>query len=397
MREIVCAPGNGGTAGEKKCRNVDIAAINIPALVALAKQERFSLTVVGPEVPLVDGIVDQFQGMGLRIFGPNASAARLEGSKIFGKEMMDEFGIPTASWQWFDNERDAHLWLDKQDNDKPWVVKADGLCGGKGALVCNGDKPKHQTHNAISEMSSFGEAGKRFIIEECLKGVEASFFLLVGKKGQMIPLATAQDYKRARDGDQGPNTGGMGAYSPASHLTKTMISEIIAKLRPLVLEVGFTGLLYVGLMLTEDGWKVLEFNVRFGDPETQVILPRLESDLAEILYILASGQTYPHRLKCSEQACVTIVMTAGGYPGGYQKGNDIIGLDLVKPLEPTGVKVFHAGTKLDHGFIVTDGGRVLNVTALGETIANARDCAYEVITWIRWDVETHRTDIAEGV
>lgn len=390
--EIVCAPGNGGTANEKKCRNVDIAATDIPALVDMAIKEHFDLTVVGPEAPLVAGIVDQWPS-GQLIWGPTSSAARLEGSKIFAKQVMDRFGIPTAPWRFFSNPNVAQDWLYLRD-DRGLVVKADGLTGGKGAIVCGN---KEEVRQAINQMSSFGEAGKRFIIEDCLEGPEASLFLMCGADGQIIPLETAQDYKRAYDGDEGPNTGGMGAYSPALHLTPEMISDIIAKHRPMIEVIGFTGFLYIGLMLTADGWKVLEYNVRMGDPETQVVLPRLESDLAEVLVTMASGKEYPEKLDWNSYVCVTVVMTAGGYPGDYRKGDVIEGLRLVETIDPIGVEVFHAGTKIIGDQIFTNGGRILDITALGQDYDKAISRAYDAVSLIEWDGEAHRTDIAADI
>lgn len=391
VHEVICAPGNGGTERESKCWNADIAATNIDRLVRLAVERQVDLTVVGPEAPLVAGIVDAWP-KGLRIFGPSAYAAQLEGRKTFAKGMMEEHGIPTAPWRFFDHTEHALSWLGHVRRDIPWVVKADGLCGGKGVRVCDN---RSQTLEAIIAMSDFGEAGSRFIIEKRLEGIEATLLLIVGRHGEIISLETAQDYKPAYDGDKGPNTGGMGAYSPASHLTPTMIQEIITKLRPLIVDVGFTGLLYVGLMLTKDGWKVLEFNVRFGDPETQVVLPRLKTDLFQLLYAIAGGGVWPELPQWSEKACVSVVMTSGGYPGSYINEYPIFGLD--KAAAMPGVTVFHAGTCLSGDKVLTAGGRVLNVTALGNDISAARERAYRAVHEITWENETHRTDIAKGV
>jgi len=390
--KVVCIPGNGGTAREKKCQNINIPATDTLGLVKLAGHERFDLTVVGPEGSLVAGIVDSWP-KDLRIWGPNASAARLEGSKIFAKEAMDRYSISTAPWVWFYDQETAKRWLDTQ-SDRDLVVKADGLTGGKGALVCSN---REEIRQAIDRMSSFGEAGKRFIIEERLFGHEASLFLLCNANKQIIPLETAQDYKRAENNDAGPNTGGMGAYSPASHLTPAMITEIIAKHHPMITKVGFTGFLYIGLMLTDKEWKVLEYNVRMGDPETQAVLPRLETDLALLLYKAAGGEKCQDEIKWSKQAAVTVVMTEKGYPGDYQKGDVIIGLDRAKIVAPNAI-IFHAGTILVGNEILTHGGRVLGVTALGKNVASARKTAYNAVDLITWGKNTaYRSDIAKGV
>lgn len=392
VSKIVCVPGNAGTEKEKKCRNVSIAATNISALVELAKEEQFDLTVVGPEGPLIDGIVDQWP-IGLRICGPYSYAALFEGSKVHAKQMMGKYGIPTAPWAYFDSPDAAKAWLDCQKEDD-WVTKPDGLTGGKGVTV---NATKQETKIAIDLLGQYGEAAKRFILERRLQGKEASLFLLCGADGQIIPLETAQDYKLSGDGDTGVNTGGMGAYSPASHLTPEMIDEIIAKHRPMIAEVGFTGFLYIGLMLTIEGWKVLEYNVRMGDPETQVVLPRLKTDLVEVLYPMAGGEQYRGELEWSDQVAVTVVMTEKGYPGDYLKGDVITGLDRVQEVAP-GAIIFHAGTKLVGNKTVTNGGRVLAATALGENMAAARTAAYNAVEVISWGENTdYRKDIAKGI
>ncbi|MDO8444444.1 MAG: phosphoribosylamine--glycine ligase [bacterium] len=394
VTEIICAPGNAGTAVEMKCLNIDVSAANLPGLIRLAKEERPDLTIVGPEAPLVDSLVDNWP-KGLQIWGPNSHAASLEGSKVFAKKQMDQHSIPTARWWKFDNPESALTWLKSQSHGR-WVVKADGLAAGKGVFVCVN---KAETAHAIRQMSSFGTAGQRFVIEELLEGREASLFLLCGRSGQIIALETAQDYKRAYDGDTGDNTGGMGAYSPASHLTPKMVAEIIEMLRPMIEELGFTGFLYVGLMLTDSGWHILEFNVRMGDPETQPVMMRMESDLVEVLQTMACGDSYAGTLEWSDQAAVTVVMTALGYPGEYKKGAIIEGLDRARDLEESGaIKVFHAGTKINGGLTLTNGGRVLGVTALGRDIEEARSRAYEVVQMISWPGHAcYRSDIAAGV
>ena len=393
--EIVCAPGNGGTARESKCRNVDIAATDIFRLRLLAELEKFDLTVVGPEAPLIDGIVNQWPE-GQLIWGPEQYPARLEGSKIFAKQMMDKHNIPTAWWQRFYIADGARSWLARQPLEIGWVVKADGLAAGKGVFVCNNYA---ETMVGIDAVRALGIAGENFFIEERLTGKEASLFLLVGKNGQIIPLETAQDYKRVGDRDTGPNTGGMGAFSPASQLTPEMIADIIEKLRPLIAEVGFTGFLYVGLMITDEGWKVLEFNVRMGDPETQVVLPRLVkpqkdgkkgTDLFRLLYTMANGEDWTEPLQWDPRACVTVVMASAGYPGKCETGKVISGL---RPIPTRGI-IFHAGTKLlPDGTVVTSGGRVLNLTALGETVFEAADHAYGLTGYAQFEGEFHRSDI----
>ena len=398
VSQIICAPGNGGTAREKKCRNVDIAATDKWELISLAEQERFDLTVVGPEAPLVAGIVDDWP-LGLSIFAPRAGAALLEGSRSWAKKMMTRHHIPTAEYWVFDSQEAAFAWLDQQPEGKCWVVKADGLAAGKGVSVCFN---RQQTKDAVFGLSAFGAAGRTFIIEELLVGKEVSLFLLCSSTGQILPLESAQDYKRVGEGDTGPNTGGMGSYSPADHLTAKMTEEIIAKLEPMLHSIRYSGFLYVGLMLTRSGWMVLEFNVRMGDPETQVVLPRLETDLAILLRVFAEGTSrWTEPLVWSPLAAVTVVMTAGGYPGDYHKGDVIAGLDLVDRIneEAPGLgKVFHAGTKLGpDGQILTAGGRVLNVTALGPTLDEAADRAHRHANIITWPGEYHRRDIARGV
>ncbi|MCX6808895.1 MAG: phosphoribosylamine--glycine ligase [Candidatus Berkelbacteria bacterium] len=390
---VFCAPGNGGTTLEPKCRNVEIASDDVGALAKFAEQEKIDLTVVGTEKSLIDGIVDRWSSE-LLICGPKASAAWLEGSKIFAKGTMNRFGIPTAPYHPFSTRDDAHLWLLSQPKDKPWVVKADGLTGGKGVTVCDN---KEQTIDAIVNLRNFREAGQRFLVEERLHGREASLFLFCTKIGQVIPFVTAQDYKCAFDGDVGPNTGGMGSYSPASHLTPKIIDEVIMKVQPMVLNLGFAGFLYVGLMLTDQGWKVLEFNVRMGNPETQVVLRRLETDLLHLLFTAMGGGTWDKPLVWNNRPVVSVEMTSGGYPDHYRTGEVIRGLDLIESTEPAGVKIFHGGTRREGDKILTNGGRVLSVTALGPNLPTARDRAYAAVDQISWRGEAHRRDIAFGI
>lgn len=394
VQQLFCAPGNAGTAMSPKCANVGIAATNISELLDFARTQDIGLIVVGPEAPLVAGIVDEchLRLPNTRIVGPNRDAAQLEGSKIAAKLAMDEFGIPTAAWQEFASVEVALRWLNDQ-TDFNRVVKANGLCGGKGAVVCSTQK---EVEAAIRLMPSFGEAGEHFIIEKRLDGLEVSLFLLVDACGLIVPLETAQDYKRIGTGDIGENTGGMGAYSPAPHLPPHLIIEITERLRPMVKKVGFSGFLYVGLMLTEAGWSVLEFNVRMGDPEAQVVLPRLMTDLAEFLYNMAGDNPEPVVLEWDPRAAVTIVAASAGYPGKYEKDFPIFGLNRVSEVAP-GAIVFHAGTKLLGDQVVTDGGRVFAVTGFGPTIADAREQACRGIGVTGFTGMTHRPDIAEGV
>ncbi|MEI6498506.1 MAG: phosphoribosylamine--glycine ligase [bacterium] len=398
--EVVCAPGNAGTAVEPKCRNIDIAAMDIPNLVLWAIENKPDLTVVGPEGPLCAGIVDQWPDYRL-IVGPKRYPARLEGSKIFAREMMGMHNIPQPEWKAFDSVTAAEEWLMLQPKDKPWVVKANGLAAGKGVLIC-----KNRTEAIEAVAKVVDEFGKDFLIEKFLTGREVSLFLFCGKNGQIRPLETAQDYKRALDGDEGGNTGGMGAYSPANHLSAEIIEEIIEAHRPLIADIGFVGSLYIGLMLTDEGWKVLEYNVRMGDPETQAVLPRMKTDIVPIFVAMANGDEYNGEIEWYEQACVTVVMAAKGYPGTPKIGDDIEGLPLIEAItrinadaKPIDGKVFYAGAKFsdDGDEILTNGGRVLSVSAIGKDHKRAAQRAYQMVEQISWPGEHHRTDIASDV
>ncbi|HEX2950010.1 MAG TPA: phosphoribosylamine--glycine ligase [Armatimonadota bacterium] len=391
--KIFCAPGNGGIAEQAEIVNIPVSDIN--KLADFAREQHIDLTIVGPEAPLIDGIVDRFQQDGLRIFGPDASAARLEGSKIFAKEVMTRAGVPTAPYATFDNAESALQWLNDQPSDKPWVVKADGNAAGKGVLMCDNRAEAIDAITLIMVDRAFGSAGDRVLVEERLSGYEVS--LLAICSGQdIISLAPAQDYKRIGEGDTGPNTGGMGNYSPVPDFSPELIEfgvkHVIA---PTLKAVPFTGVLFVGLMVTEEGPKVLEFNVRFGDPETQVVLPRLENDLADLFDAAVDGKLNTVTPQWSSRKAVTVVLAAGGYPGSYAKGDVIHGLDAAAALQD--VIVFHAGTKRVDGNIVTNGGRVLNVTALGDTFADAIDKAYTAVGKISWNGMTYRRDIAARV
>jgi len=393
VETVYCAPGNAGTALQGV--NVPIGVGEFDRLVEFAVREDIGLNVVGPEVPLIDGIVDRFREKGLRIFGPTAAAARLEGSKIFAKEAMVSAGVPTGAFHPFDDARRALAWLREQPADHPWVVKADGNALGKGVLMCDNRAEAMAAVERVMVEREFGAAGDRVSIEERLFGSEVS--LLAICSGQdVLPLAPAQDYKRVGDGDNGPNTGGMGCYSPVPSFPPALVEFCREKVfAPILRSLEFTGVLYAGLMITDRGPKVLEFNVRFGDPETQVMLPRLESDLLDLLEAAVDGCLGSVQAQWTPRKAVTVVLASGGYPGDYVKGLPITGLR--KASELPDVIVFHAGTKVADDHAVTNGGRVLNVTALGDTFADAIDRAYGAIHRICWDGMQYRKDIAARV
>jgi len=389
---IFCAPGNAGT--EQVGENVAIKAGDLPALARFAKENQIELTVVGPDDPLAAGIVDHFENEHLRIFGPTKSAARLESSKIFAKELMRAKQIPTARAAIFEKQEAAFAFL--QESHFPIVIKADGLALGKGVIVAKNVEEADAAVAAMMSERRFGEAGRRLLIEECLTGTECSLHALVdGKNFRM--LASARDHKRAFDGDAGPNTGGMGAFSPANNFDAAMAARFEREvMRPLLdglreNNVAFRGLLFPGLMMTADGPRVLEFNCRFGDPETQAILSRLKSDLLPLLEATIDGNLERAQIEWDPRPAVTIVMASGGYPEKYDVGQPISGLRRAASGD---VQVFHAGTRRQNEEIVTNGGRVLAVTALGETIAAARDRAYEVVSQINFEGCHYRRDIA---
>ncbi|MEX2288152.1 MAG: phosphoribosylamine--glycine ligase [Planctomycetaceae bacterium] len=396
VSQIFCAPGNAGTARDGT--NVDIDSSDVERLVRFASAEKIDLTVVGSEAPLVAGIVDRFETAGLRVFGPTAKAAALEGSKIFSKELMRLANVPTSDFHVFETAGAANTFIEER-TDQPLVVKADGLAAGKGVIVC---RNKTQAFAAVKQIMvdrGFGAAGDRIVIEEFLDGQEASILAIVDGN-TIIPLEPAQDHKAAYDGDQGPNTGGMGAYSPAPLVTGELMDTIIEKvLIPTVHAMRkqgrpYRGILYAGLMITRQGPKVLEFNVRFGDPEAQPVLMRLKSDLAEVLLAAADGKLDSLApLEWDERPAVCVVMASEGYPGPYQKGHVIRGIDEAEKLAD--VKVFHAGTARHGDSIVTDGGRVLGVTALGDNIPAAKLRAYQAVKRIRWDGAWCRKDISD--
>lgn len=389
--KIFCAPGNAGTAKEAKCQNIPLAANDIPSLAWLAHEHRIDLTVPGPELPLTKGIIDQWP-KGLRIFGPTADQARLEGSKVYAKELMRKLDVPTARFEVCDTflaARDAIARFPKGR----CVVKADGLCGGKGAIPCHDSEEAENAAYGMLIEENLGAAGKPVVIEDYLEGWETSLMVLCAG-GELIPLATAQDYKRIGDGDTGPNTGGMGSYSPVEHFTSELFKQALDTIvRPIVAATSFQGVLYVGLMVTKDGPMVLEFNVRFGDPETQVQLPRMKTDLVELLYSGAGGRFSTTDIGWSSEAAVTVVMAAEGYPGKPRKGDIITGQFFHLPV--AGSILFHAGTTQDEqGNLLTNGGRVLDVTATGRSLVIARERAYWAVTQITWPGVQYRTDIA---
>jgi phosphoribosylamine--glycine ligase len=392
---IFCAPGNAGT--EQVGENVAIPANDLPALVRFAKENQIGLTVIGPDDPLAAGITDLFESEGLRVFGPSKSAARLESSKIFAKELMRKNKIPTARGAAFSQREAAFAFV--EEARFPLVIKADGLALGKGVIIAQDAAEARETIDSMMTKRRFGEAGMRLLMEECLTGSECSLHALVDGKSYRM-LATARDHKRAYDGDAGPNTGGMGAFSPADNLSADLQAQFDREvMRPLLNGlneggVNFRGLLFPGLMITAEGARVLEFNCRFGDPETQVILPRLKSDLLELFEATIDGTLDRSVIEWDERAAVTVVLASGGYPDKYDIGKPIYGLEVAGNAKD--VHVFHAGTRKENGSIVTAGGRVLSVTALGESVAAARTRAYEAVAQIDFEGCHYRRDIALG-
>ncbi len=396
VRVLRCAPGNGGIG--RLAERVPLPAENVAAVLEHAVAERYDLVIVGPEAPLVGGLADRLRAEGIPVFGPSAEAARLEGSKAFAKEFMARHGIPTAAFRVFDDKAACRRHLLSSDAVYPLVVKADGLAAGKGVVIADDRETAVRAAEGMLSGADFGDAGRRVVIEERLTGREASFFALCDGE-RFVELAPCQDYKRAEDGDRGPNTGGMGTYSPSAHLgdaDRAMLRDaVIAPTLAGMAAEGrrFRGVLFVGVMLTASGPRVLEYNVRFGDPETQVLLPRLDGDWLPLLAAAAAGDLRGLAPRWIEGAAVCVVMASGGYPGAYAKGMPIAGLAEAEALAST--FVFHAGTEDDgRGGFVTSGGRVLGVTATGADVAAARERAYAAVARIRWDGEHHRTDIA---
>ena len=393
VAEVWVAPGNAGTAGEPKVRNVSVAAEDVAELLALARSERIDLTLIGPEAPLVAGVVDAFAAAGLPCFGPRRAAARLEGSKAFAKEFMRRHGIPTAASRTFTRESLDAAWVRGQR--APLVVKASGLAAGKGVVVA---ATPEEALAAASAMFSgrFGEAGREVVIEEFLQGEEASF-IVMADGAHVLPLASSQDHKRLHDGDRGPNTGGMGAYSPAPVVTPAMHARVLREvIEPTVRGLAadgtpYTGCLYAGLMIAPDGTpRVLEFNCRLGDPETQPILLRLESDLTTLCEAALGGRLDALSVQWDPRAALGVVMAAAGYPERVRKGDVIEGLERAAQLPG---KIFHAGTRLEAGRVLTDGGRVLTATALGASVGEAQRAAYALADTVRWSGVQYRRDI----
>lgn len=396
VEQVFVAPGNAGTATEPKLTNVAIEATDLDALVAFAQREQVALTVVGPEAPLVEGVVDRFQAAGLTIFGPSQRAAQLEGSKSFTKDFLARHQIPSAAYQTFTAVEPALAYL--AEMGAPIVIKADGLAAGKGVIVAMSEVEAEAAIRDMLEANAFGDAGARVVIEEFLEGEEASFIVMVDGEN-VVPMATSQDHKRAYDGDTGPNTGGMGAYSPAPVVTpeideRIMEQVILPTVRGMAEEGNaYTGFLYAGLMIDAEGNpKVIEYNCRFGDPETQPIMMRLTSDLAALCLAGAKGELADKQCEWDSRAAVGVVIAAGGYPGSYRKGDVIHGLEQADQAQ---CKVFHAGTtQAADGSIVTAGGRVLCVTALGNTVSAAQQQAYQGVKAIHWEGAEFRRDIA---
>lgn len=392
--KVWVAPGNAGTAMEPGVENVAIAAEDIDGLLRFATDEDIGLTIVGPEAPLVAGVVDRFREAGLRIFGPSAAAAELEGSKAYTKDFLARHGIPTAAYANFTDLDQASAYI--RARGAPIVVKADGLAAGKGVILARTEDEAIAACRDMLAGNAFGEAGHRVVIEEFLTGEEASFIVMVDGE-QVLPLATSQDHKARDEGDTGPNTGGMGAYSPAPVVSEALHRRIMDEvIRPTVRGMAadgrpYSGFLYAGIMITPDGTpKVLEYNVRFGDPETQPILLRLRSDLVELCEAALDGRLDQVQAEWDPRASLGVVLAAGGYPGSYRKGDVIHGLDRVQGDD---VKVFHAGTALEDGKVVTSGGRVLCVCALGDDVAAAQARAYQAVDRISWKDMYYRRDI----
>jgi len=390
VRELYCAPGNAGIAQLAEC--VPIDENNFEELGQFAADLPIDLVVVGPEEPLFNGIVDHFEALGIPVFGPRKDAAIIEGSKVFAKQLLKKYNIPTAAYESFSDYEAAREYLLRQK--APIVVKADGLAAGKGVTVARTLEEADQALREIMVERKFGQAGAQVVIEEFLEGEEMSILAFVD--GETVrPMVPSQDHKPVFDNDEGPNTGGMGTYSPVPHIPQSVVDEAVEKIvkpaaRAMVQEGRpFRGVLYAGLMITKDGPKTVEFNCRFGDPETQVVLPRLKTDLADIFLASVNGRLKDLEISWSDEAAVCVVLASGGYPGSYKKGLPIEGLDRVK-----NAIVFHAGTAMENDRIVTAGGRLLGVTALGATIAEAREKAYADVAEITYEGKHFRTDIA---
>ena len=394
--KIYCAPGNAGIAEIAEC--VDIGAMEFDKLVAFAKEKAIDLTIIGMDDPLVGGIVDEFEKAGLRVFGPRKNAAILEGSKAFSKDLMKKYNIPTAAYETFDSAEEAMKYL--ETSKYPIVLKADGLALGKGVLICNTKEEAMDGVKTLMLDKQFGQAGNTIVVEEFMTGREVSVLSFVD--GNTIKIMTsAQDHKRAKDGDKGLNTGGMGTFSPSPFYTK----EVDEFCKKYIYQASvdamkaegreFKGIIFFGLMLTEDGPKVLEYNARFGDPETQVVLPRMKNDIVDVFEACIDGTLDKIDLQFEDNAAVCVVLASDGYPVSYEKGFEIKGLDNFK--DKDSYFVFHAGTKLSDGKIVTNGGRVLGVTATGKDLKEARANAYEATKWIDFNNKYMRNDIGKAI
>ena len=390
VKKVFCAPGNAGTANVAE--NIDIPSDNVDALLQFATVTGIGLTIVGPEQPLVKGLVDSFEESGLRVFGPSQRAAEIEGSKVFCKDLMKKYGIPTARYESFDSPDQVKLFTKE---DEPVVVKASGLAAGKGVILCSNAEEARSAVQSIMQEKAFGNAGDQVVVEEFLTGQEVSLLAFTDGK-TVLPLDSAQDHKAAFDGDKGPNTGGMGAYSPALVFTEELKQQVIDEIMiPTVRAMAkegryYRGILYAGLMLTESGPKVLEFNARFGDPETQPIMMRIKNDIVPIFEACIDGTLAKQSLQWRQEPTICVVMAAKGYPSSYEKGKEISGLNSDENRQ---VVVFHAGTKLENGKVLTNGGRVLGVTALGSDINQAIKNAYSAVDKIKWDGVHYRKDI----
>ena len=392
VKHVFVAPGNAGTALEKKISNISIDSENIPGLISFAKEELIDITIIGPEAPLVLGIVDEFKNEGLAIFGPSKKASQLEGSKVFCKDFLDRNNIPTAYYRAFTETKPAIDYV--KEKGAPIVIKADGLAAGKGVIIANSIKEATDAINDMLDGNRFGEAGSRVVIEEFLEGEEASFIVMVDGNN-ILPMATSQDHKARDNGDKGPNTGGMGAYSPAPVVTDLVYKNAMEKvIRPTVDAMKsegmpYTGFLYAGLMIDQnENVKVLEYNCRFGDPETQPIMMRLQSNLANLCLLGANGSLANATAEWDSRSSLGVVMAAKGYPHSYQKG-DIISL----PESSSSAKVFHAGTVIEKEQILSNGGRVLCATALGKDLKDAQGRAYKLVNEVKWRGSYFRTDI----
>jgi len=393
VSQVYCAPGNAGISRLARCIDIDVG--NIDKLVDFAQKEKIDLTVVGPELPLSQGIVNEFNKQGLRIFGPSKEAAEIESSKVFSKRLMKKHNIPTANYEIFQNSEKAFEYIKQQTF--PLVIKADGLAAGKGVFIVKNLNQARDALNTLMEGKKFGEAGRQVVIEEFLEGEEVSILAFCDGK-TVIPMVPSQDHKKIFDNDQGPNTGGMGAYSPVpfypDELEKRVLEEILKPTVKGLQREGkeYKGVLYAGLILTKEGLKVLEFNARFGDPETQVILPRLKTDLIDILNAVIDSTLHKINIQWEDNAAVCVVVASGGYPGKYQKGKVISGLERLEKMKD--VIAFHAGTKFQDGEIITSGGRVLGITAWDDTISKAKERAYKAVKEIYFEDMYYRKDIA---